>query len=93
MRRDFVFELGRHLYSKTGKVLYNLVSFGLVHRLALLLLDPVEAGLQVCQPMQVLLIAGPAYHKQQCFGSGWIRIQIAVWIRIQTVKLSKKIHF
>jgi hypothetical protein len=44
------------LYSKTGKRADNLLNLGLVHGLALLPLDPGEGGLQVSQPVQVLLI-------------------------------------
>jgi hypothetical protein len=47
---------GRVLYSKTGKRADNLLDLGLVHGLALLPLDPGEGGLQVSQPVQVLLI-------------------------------------
>jgi hypothetical protein len=47
---------GFYLYSKTGKRANNLLDLGLVHGLALLPLDPGEGGLQVSQPVQVLLI-------------------------------------
>ena len=42
---------------KARKCVTDFIGFGLIYAVAIFLLDPLETGLEICQTMEVLIIA------------------------------------